>query len=88
MNKLRLATVWLDGCSGCHMSFLDMDERLIELAALVDLVYSPLVDTKEFPENVDVVLVEGAVSSEEDLEKIQKIRRTNEEFWFRWVIVP
>ena len=56
------------------MSFLDMDERLIELAALVDLVHSPLVDTKEFPENVDVVLVEGAVSSEEDLEKIQKIR--------------
>ena len=55
MKKLRLATVWLDGCSGCHMSFLDMDERLIELAALVDLVYSPLVDTKEFPENVDVV---------------------------------
>ena len=74
MKKLRLATVWLDGCSGCHMSALDMDERWIELAALVDLVYWPLVDTKEYPENVDVVLVEGAVSSEEDLEKIQKIR--------------
>jgi NAD-reducing hydrogenase small subunit len=57
------------------MSALDMDERWIELAGLVDLVYSPLVDTKEFPENVDVVLVEGAVSSEEDLEKIKKIRK-------------
>jgi len=75
MNKARLATVWLDGCSGCHMSFLDMDERLIELAGLVDLVHSPLVDTKEFPENVDFVLVEGAVSNEEDLEKIRKIRK-------------
>jgi NAD-reducing hydrogenase small subunit len=75
MNKARLATVWLDGCSGCHMSFLDMDERLIELTGLVDLVYSPLVDTKEFPENVDFVLVEGAVSNEEDLEKIWKVRR-------------
>ena len=74
MKKLSLATVWLDGCSGCHMSALDMDERWIELAGLVDLVYSPLVDAKEYPENVDVVLVEGAVSSEEDLEKIQKIR--------------
>jgi NAD-reducing hydrogenase small subunit len=74
MKKMRLATAWLDGCSGCHMSALDMDERWIELAGLVDLVYSPLVDVKEFPENVDVVLVEGAVSSEEDLEKIQKIR--------------
>ena len=74
MKKLRLATVWLDGCSGCHMSALDMDERWIELASLVNLVYSPLVDAKEYPENVDVVLVEGAVSSEEDLEKIHKIR--------------
>ena len=74
MNKLRLATAWLDGCSGCHMSALDMDERWIDLAGLVDLVYGPLVDTKEYPANVDVVLVEGAVSSEEDLERIQKIR--------------
>jgi NAD-reducing hydrogenase small subunit len=73
-NKVRLATVWLDGCSGCHMSFLDMDERLIELAGAVDLVYSPLVDTKEFPDEVDLTLVEGSVSSEEDLAKIQKIR--------------
>ena len=74
MNKKRLATVWLDGCSGCHMSFLDMDERLIELVGKVDLVYSPLVDTKEFPANVDIALIEGAVSSEEDLHKIQMIR--------------
>ena len=75
MSKIRFATVWLDGCSGCHMSFLDMDERLLEIVRHVDLVYSPLVDTKEYPENVDVVLVEGAVSSEEDQEKILKIRK-------------
>jgi len=75
MSKPTLATVWLDGCSGCHMSILDMDERLIELSARLDLVYSPLVDTKEYPENVDVVLVEGAVSTQEDLEKILKIRQ-------------
>jgi NAD-reducing hydrogenase small subunit len=72
--KKRLATVWLDGCSGCHMSFLDMDERLIDLAGVADLVYSPLVDFKEFPEDVDVALIEGAVSSEEDLHKIREIR--------------
>ncbi|HUK48860.1 MAG TPA: hypothetical protein VLW06_14755 [Terriglobales bacterium] len=75
MSKKKLATVWLDGCSGCHMSFLDMDERLIELAGKVDLVYSPLVDNKEFPPDVDITLVEGAVSSEEDLHKVQAIRQ-------------
>jgi NAD-reducing hydrogenase small subunit len=74
MSKKKLATVWLDGCSGCHMSFLDMDERLMELAGKVDLVYSPLVDRKDFPSDVDITLVEGAVSSEEDLHKIQAIR--------------
>ncbi len=78
MDKKRLATVWLDGCSGCHMSFLDMDERLLALATRVDLVYSPLVDAKEFPENVDLTLVEGAVSSEEDLHKIQIVRAANQ----------
>jgi NAD-reducing hydrogenase small subunit len=75
MNKVRVATVWLDGCSGCHMSFLDTDERLLDLADRIELVYSPLVDHKEYPENVDVVLVEGSVSSEEDLHKIRKIRQ-------------
>ena len=74
MSKLKLATVWLDGCSGCHMSFLDMDERLLELAEVVDVVYSPIVDTKVFPDEVDITLVEGAVASVDDEKKIKKIR--------------
>lgn len=74
MSKLKLATVWLDGCSGCHMSFLDMDERLIAMLQLADLVYSPLVDAKAFPEEVDITLVEGAVSNEDDLHKLQNAR--------------
>jgi NAD-reducing hydrogenase small subunit len=74
MSRPRLATVWLDGCSGCHMSLLDMDERLLEIGERADLVYSPLVDVKDYPEDVDVCLVEGAVSSEEDLRKIRTIR--------------
>lgn len=73
-SKVKFATVWLDGCSGCHMSFLDMDERLIALAERIDLVYSPLVDIKVFPPQVDVTLVEGSVSTVEDIEKIQHIR--------------
>jgi NAD-reducing hydrogenase small subunit len=56
------------------MSFLDMDERIVDLLEKIDLAYSPLVDHKEFPDMVDVTLVEGAVSSHEDLEKIKKVR--------------
>jgi NAD-reducing hydrogenase small subunit len=74
MNKLRLATVWLGGCSGCHMSFLDLDEWLIDLAGQVDLVYSPLADVKEFPRDVDVALVEGAVANTDHLKLIRKVR--------------
>jgi NAD-reducing hydrogenase small subunit len=73
-NKVRIATTWLDGCSGCHMSLLDLDEKLLDLAARLELVYGPLVDTKEFPEQVDATLVEGAVSSDEDEQKIYTIR--------------
>ncbi|WP_028585847.1 NADH-quinone oxidoreductase subunit B family protein [Desulfogranum mediterraneum] len=75
MNKARIATTWLDGCSGCHMSLLDIDERLVELAEQIELVYSPLVDTLDFPEAVDIALVEGAVGNEDDLKKLQLIRK-------------
>ena len=72
--KIRLATVWLDGCSGCHMSLLDIDERLMAIAGRVQVVWGPLVDRKEFPADVDVTLVEGAISSAEDLHRIQVVR--------------
>lgn len=76
MDKVRFATVWLAGCSGCHMSFLDMDEWLIELAQQVDVVYSPVgSDLKHYPENVDVCLVEGGVANEDNLELILQVRR-------------
>ncbi len=75
MKKVKVATVWLDGCSGCHMSLLDMDAAIIPLSQKIDLVYGPLVDAQEFPEEVDVTLIEGAVSSQEDLSKLLKIRQ-------------
>ena len=73
-DKLRLATVWLGGCSGCHMSFLDTDEFLFDLAERVDVVYSPLADVKAFPEDVDVTLVEGAVANADNLELAHELR--------------
>ena len=74
MARLRLATVWLGGCSGCHMSFLDLDEFLIDLADRVDVVFSPVIDAKEYPEGVDLVLVEGAVANEDHLAMIRRVR--------------
>jgi NAD-reducing hydrogenase small subunit len=74
MDKIRFASVWLAGCSGCHMSFLDLDEWLFELAKYVEVVYSPIADVKDYPEHVDVCLVEGAIANEDNLELIYKIR--------------
>ncbi|MFM6195924.1 MAG: oxidoreductase, partial [Planktothrix sp.] len=76
MDKIRFATVWLAGCSGCHMSFLDLDEWLFDLAEKVDVVFSPVgCDLKDYPENVDVCLVEGAVANEENLELLHQVRK-------------
>lgn len=74
MDKIKLATIWLGGCSGCHMSFLDLDEWLFELAKHVEIVYSPIADVKEYPEGVDVCLVEGAIANEENLHLIKQVR--------------
>ena len=74
-RRPRLATAWLGGCSGCHMSFLDLDERLIDLAGIADVCYTPIADIKEFPEHVDITLVEGAVANEDHLREIRRIRQ-------------
>ncbi len=74
MKKAKLATLWLDGCSGCHMSILDIDEAIAAVAQKADIVYGPLVDAQEFPEDVDVTIVEGAVYNQDDYEKIKHVR--------------
>ncbi len=74
-SKARLATVCLGGCAGCHMSLLDLDERLLDVLALADLVYSPVTDTKKFPDGVDVTLVEGACCNNENVHLAREIRQ-------------
>jgi NAD-reducing hydrogenase small subunit len=59
------------------MSFLDLDEFLVDLAGLVDLVYSPIADVKTFPEGVDVALVEGAIANEDNLHLARTVRRNS-----------
>jgi NAD-reducing hydrogenase small subunit len=75
MKTVRLATAWLSGCSGCHMSLLNMHQGLLEILARCDLVYSPLMDIKEYPQGVDIVLVEGAVSNADNREMAEIIRQ-------------
>jgi NAD-reducing hydrogenase small subunit len=57
------------------MSLLDLDERLIDIGDRVELVYSPLIDVKHYPDGVDICLVEGAVATEADLAKIHSVRQ-------------
>jgi NAD-reducing hydrogenase small subunit len=75
MERLRVSSLWLGGCAGCHMSFVDLDEWLIDLAGAVELVYSPIMDIKEYPENVDLALIEGAVANEDHVELMHRVRR-------------
>ena len=73
MGKPKIATVWLEGCSGCHMSFLDLDEALVDILSKVDLCDTPITDFKDFNfPDVDVGIIEGAIANEEEL----KIART------------
>ena len=75
MRKPNLATVWLAGCSGCHMSFLDLDEWLLELADRANIVYSPVAsDIKTYPSDVDIALVEGRVANTDNLELLLRVR--------------
>ena len=64
MTKPKVATDWLAACSGCHMSLLDMDERIVELLGKIELTSSPITDLKHPPaEGVDVGVLTGAINS-------------------------
>jgi NAD-reducing hydrogenase small subunit len=75
MEKPRIATVFLAGCFGCHMSLCDIDERLIDLAQLVDLSKSPLTDIKDFGKRCRIGLIEGGCANEDNVRLLQELRR-------------
>ncbi|HAZ64081.1 MAG TPA: NADP oxidoreductase [Armatimonadetes bacterium] len=74
-NKPMIASVWLGGCAGCHMSLLDIDERLLALLELADIGATPITDFKlgGFPQ-ADVGLVEGAVCNTDNIRFLEEIR--------------
>jgi NAD-reducing hydrogenase small subunit len=59
------------------MSFLDIDERILELADKIEMVYGPLVDAKEIPEDIDLFLISGSVSTDKELEEVREIRNNS-----------
>jgi NAD-reducing hydrogenase small subunit len=73
MAKPKIATAWLAGCSGCHMSFLDIDEAIVSLADKVEFTRSPVTDIKEFSP-VDVGIIEGSVANISDEETLKNLR--------------
>ncbi len=77
MAKVTAASVWLQGCSGCHVSLLDLNEELLEFFEVIDLKASPIQDIKETPE-VTVGLVEGCVSNSHNVEVLKKIREKSQ----------
>ena len=75
MSRPRIATASLAGCFGCHMSLLDLDERILELAELVEFDRSPIDDYKEFQDRCAVGLVEGGCANEENVSTIREFRK-------------
>ena len=75
MAKPKIGTMWLEGCAGCHMSFLDLDEDLLQILPQVELTVTPITDFKDyrFPE-LAVGIIEGGIGNEEHLEVAHKLR--------------
>ena len=75
MAKPKVASDWLAGCAGCHMSLLDMDERIVKVVELADLRATPITDLKEpDEEGVDVGILEGAVTMSTNAEVAIRMR--------------
>lgn len=75
MDKPRVATTSLCGCFGCHMSLLDIDERILSLVELIDFDRSPINDIKQISGPVEIGLVEGGCANEENVKVLQEFRQ-------------
>jgi len=75
MAKPKIATTSLAGCFGCHMSLLDIDDRILQLIDLVDFDKSPIDDIKDFTGRCAVGLVEGGCANEENVRVLQSFRK-------------
>ena len=75
MGKPRMATISLAGCFGCHMSLLDIDERILSLIDRVEFDRSPINDLKHVSQRCAIGLIEGGCCNEENVKVLQEFRR-------------
>lgn len=76
MAKPKISSDWMAGCAGCHMSLLDIDERIVQVVELADLRSTPITDLKEPDETgVDVGILEGGVNNTANEEVAHKMRK-------------
>lgn len=75
MEKKIVATTSLAGCFGCHMSFLDIDEKILDLIELVEFDKSPIDDVKTFSRTCDIGLVEGGCATSENVHVLKEFRK-------------
>lgn len=75
MSKPKVATTSLAGCFGCHMSILDIDDRILQLVELIDFHKSPINDIKEFSAHCAIGLIEGGCCNEENIKVLKAFRK-------------
>ncbi|MBU8912441.1 MAG: hypothetical protein KOO61_00340 [Spirochaetales bacterium] len=75
MDKKIVATTSLAGCFGCHMSVLDIDERILDLIELVEFNKSPIDDIKTFTKHCDIGIVEGGCATSENVHVLKEFRK-------------
>jgi NAD-reducing hydrogenase small subunit len=75
MAKPKVATASLAGCFGCHMSILDIDDRILKLIELVEFDKSPIDDIKTFTGRCAIGLIEGGCCNEDNVHVLQEFRK-------------
>lgn len=73
----RLAVWKFASCDGCQLTLLDCEDELLSVAARVEIAYFLEASSAPGPGPYDLSLVEGSITTPEDLERIRHVRRVS-----------
>ncbi len=74
-NKPSVAVYKFSSCDGCQLSLLNMEDELLDLAGAVNLAFFLEASRATQPGPYDIAIVEGSVTTEHEVERIQEVRR-------------